>query len=89
MQPYTGHLKELDLRPQTRKELLMAGYREVPEELEQAAKKKLAGQKEAMVSLTSGGKLSKWAAGERKKERETAKKNKKKMAKKSRQANRK
>lgn len=56
------------------------GYTEVPKELETAAKKKLAGKDEAYVSLTSGGKLSKWAAKERK--------GKRKMQKESRRKNR-
>ncbi len=56
------------------------GYEPVPPELETAAKKKLAGKDEAHVSLTSGGKLSKWAAQKRK--------NKRKMAKASRRRNR-
>lgn len=52
----------------------------VPKELERAAMMKLAGKQEAQVSLTSGGKLSKWAAKKRKERR--------KMAKESRRGNR-
>jgi len=37
-------------------------YTEVPAELEKAARAKLAGSNQAAVSLTSGGKLSRWAA---------------------------
>jgi len=55
-------------------------YIPVPPELDRAAKLKLAGRNEAYVSLTSGGKLSKWAAKERKKRR--------KMAQESRRRNR-
>ena len=54
-------------------------YEPVPKELERAARQKLAGQDEAYVSLTSGGKLSKWAAKRRKV---------KKMQKESRKKNR-
>ena len=36
-------------------------WEEVPEHLGVAAKKKLDGKKTAMVSKTSGGKLSRWA----------------------------
>jgi len=43
-----------------------AGYLPVPKKLQTAAEKKLAGKDEAHVSLTSGGKLSKWAAKKRK-----------------------
>lgn len=49
------------------------GYTKVPKELETAAKKKLAGKDEAFVSLTSGGKLSKWAAKQRKDKKKAAK----------------
>ncbi len=49
------------------------GYTPVPAELEKAAEKKLAGQDEAYVSLTSGGKLSKWAAKQRKAKRKKQK----------------
>lgn len=41
---------------------LSAAYTPVPDELLAAAERKLAGEDEAMVSLTSGGKLSRWAA---------------------------
>ncbi len=51
----------------------------VPGELNRAAKRKLAGKDEAMVSLTSGGKLSRWASKQRKK---------RKMKKQSRKNNR-
>lgn len=61
--------------------LYRQGYEEIPKELEAAAKAKLAGLQEAMVSLTSGGKLSKWASGKRKAKR--------KMAAESRRRNRK
>jgi hypothetical protein len=57
---------------------LRSGYELVPNELERAAEKKLAGRNEATVSLTSGGKLSRWAA----------KKRKEKMVKESRRKNR-
>ena len=42
-------------------------YMSVPQKLETAARKKLAGKNEAMVSLTSDGKLSKWAKTQRSK----------------------
>jgi len=44
----------------------------VPAELQAAAEKKLAGCDRAVVSLSSGGKLSKWARQERKKKRKSA-----------------
>jgi len=62
-------------------------YIPVPDELNRAAQIKLAGKPEAMVSLTSGGKLSKWAAGQRK-ERAREKKQKRQMAKESKRRNR-
>jgi hypothetical protein len=68
----TGHLidsekyaQEKDLSPKALKDLL-ATYTEVPPELSRAAKQKLAGKAEAHVSLTSGGKLSQFAARVRK-----------------------
>lgn len=54
------------------------GYEPVPKELESAAKKKLAGKDEAYVSLTSGGKLSKWAAKQRKAKRKMQKESRRK-----------
>ena len=71
-QDIEGELKAFDIKD--------LGYTEVPKELETTAKKKLAGKGEAFVSLNSGGKLSKWAAKQRK--------DKKKMAKQSRRENR-
>ena len=56
----------------------------VPKELEHAAEVKLAGQDRAIVSKTSGGKLSKWAAQQRKAKR----KNKHKAQKAARRRNR-
>ena len=79
MNPDTGHLVRVDSVEEMRR-LAQAGYEPVQEELEGAAKRKLAGRKEAYVSLTSGGKLSRWAAKRRKAKR--------KMAKESRRRNR-
>ena len=53
-------------------------YEQVTKELEVAAKRKLKGKDEAMVSLTSGGKLSKWAAKKRKQKRKMVKQSRKK-----------
>lgn len=74
MHPGTGHLVSVETpdsqsraeRRQMEQELAKKGYEPVPKELERAAQKKLAGKSEAMVSLTSGGKLSRWAADRRK-----------------------
>ena len=49
------------------------GFEPVPNELRDAADLKLAGNDSAMVSLTSGGKLSRWAASRRKKKRQQEK----------------
>ena len=57
-------LKELDERARKK-------YNPVPGALEYAAKRKLNGEKEAYVSKTSGGKLSKWAAKKRKKKKKS------------------
>ena len=68
MDPDIGHLVSekklleiLEKEPEKKER-----YKPIPEHLERAAQKKLAGKEEAMVSLTSGGKLSSWAAQERK-----------------------
>lgn len=49
--------------------LFKDGYIEVPEYLENAAEKTLNGKSETIISLTSGGKLSKWARSERNKQK--------------------
>jgi len=61
MNPNTGHLMEFN--PNV---ALPSDYVQLPESLNHAAKVKLAGKKEAYVSLTSGGKLSQWAKAKRK-----------------------
>ena len=79
----TGHLvtqEMLDLM----KEHERLAYAAVPLELETAALLKLHGRSEAHVSLTSGGKLSKWASQTRQQNR----KQRRKMAKMSRKQNR-
>jgi len=102
--PDTGHLLKMDSelakklfgKPETtekamKKRMHALGYQPVPKELENAAEKKLAGKDEAYVSLTSGGKLSKWAARQRKLKRKAnarKAKNRAKMAKQSRKRNR-
>ena len=78
-------------------------YTELPEELAEAAEKKLDGKDEATVSKTSGGKLSRWAASERRRlkeittkelkarqerERRAQNRKKNKVARKSRRRNR-
>jgi len=93
--PDTGHLLKLDSETarklfgeletteeamKMKKRMYALGYQSVPKELENAAEKKLAGKDEAHVSLTSGGRLSRWAAKKRKHRR--------KMARESRRRNR-
>lgn len=86
MQPFTGHLVDLKqmideaATPEEKQAasdavdtLRQAGYEEVPEHLNRAARRVLQGQPEAYVSLTSGGKLSKHAATRRKARRKMAK----------------
>lgn len=60
----TGHLKSFPADYP-----ISIGFTRLPEDLEPAARTVLAGRDEAQVSLTSGGKLSKWAAKERKNRR--------------------
>ena len=68
MAPDTGHLVAL-----SKGTLPPTGYELLPSEMNRAARRKLAGRDEAYVSLTSGGRLSKWAAGRRKAKRQMAK----------------
>lgn len=82
----TGHLitsERIQAMQEFQQEFQQKGYMPIPQELEPAAEKKLAGKPEAMVSLTSGGKLSKWAGAQRKRS-----KSKEKMVKESRRRNR-
>lgn len=74
MNPGTGHLLVIGEGMPNREKRRMeaSGYEPVPKELEVSANKKLTGRDEAMVSLTSGGKLSKWAASRRKAKRKMA-----------------
>lgn len=75
MNPGTGHLvRDLYMVPAD----LRGGYEPVPPELQRAVARKLAGKSEATVSLTSGGKLSRWAAEKRKKRKKTAKESRRK-----------
>lgn len=76
MAPNDGHLIDLAISK------LPEGYEVLPAELQGAARRKLNGRSEAHVSLSSGGKLSRWAASRRKEAR-------RRMAKASRKANRK
>jgi len=84
MNPYTGHLAaqcaltEMDAKKRSE-------FRELPESLNTAATKVLGKRTEATVSLKSGGKLSRWAAAERKKDKERSRS---RMAKQSRKRNR-
>jgi hypothetical protein len=70
-------------------------YTPVPKHLRPAAMRKLAGRREAHVALHSGGKLSVWAAEQRRQQRKAAKRNsatrskaRQRMAKESRRRNR-
>ena len=60
---------ELMQKLQEQEKKMPQGFIPVPSELEKAATKVLAGKDSAVVSRTSGGKLSRWAASERKKRR--------------------
>jgi hypothetical protein len=48
------------------------GFEPIPRELQAAAKKHLAGRDSTIVSLSSGGKLSKWSRKHRKEKRKAA-----------------
>ena len=72
MQPYTGELRNID-NDDEKFRSLAEGFEPVPEHLNRAACRKLNGKKTAIISLTSGGKLSKHAAYLRKKKKQAAK----------------
>lgn len=79
MHPGTGHLVDTSEMKETEFAILhKAGYEKLPEELSRAANRKLNGKKEAYVSLTSNGKLSKWARKKRKKKNSIARASRKK-----------
>ena len=68
----TGHLISSDY-PDFEELIRNRGYVEIPPVFQVAAKKKLAGRHETMVSLKRGGKLSRFAASERKKHKRKGK----------------
>jgi hypothetical protein len=67
MAPDSGHLIDLSTHE------LKPGYEVLPDGLQGAARRHLNGRSEVYVSKTSGGKLSRWAAGRRKARRQAAK----------------
>ncbi|MBA7541746.1 hypothetical protein ES705_34062 [subsurface metagenome] len=73
MNPGTGHLVDLEKIDLEKwdKELKEAGYVPIPPNLQNAAIKKLAGKPEAFVSRNSGGKLSRFAAHQRRMQKGT------------------
>ncbi|HEX8746848.1 MAG TPA: hypothetical protein VF717_06575 [Pyrinomonadaceae bacterium] len=75
MAPDTGHVID------TKVHGLPAGYTRLPSELQSAGARFLKGRSEGHISLKSGGKLSRFAQGERRKSRA-------RMAKESRRRNR-
>ena len=79
----TGHLITPEMF-QAMQDSQQKDYMQVPQELQSAAEKKLAGKPEATVSLASGGKLAKWASEQRKSKR----KSRSKIARESRKRNR-
>jgi len=67
MNPDTGHLIDLNKIDLGKwdETLQEAGYVPIPPDLQNAAKKKLAGRPEAFVSRNSGGRLSRFATQQR------------------------
>ena len=84
MNPFTGHLVDLDSDEfrHLRKELTRSDYEPLPQTLQQAARTKLRGRPEAQVQLNSGSALAAWAKKKRKNRRRN------KIATQSRRANR-
>lgn len=58
------------------------GYQPIPPELLKVAERALKGRSETVISKHSGGKLSKWAAQQRKQKRKVAKETKRRNRKK-------
>jgi len=74
MQCDTNHVKILPDDQMLVRVMMEQGYEPLPENLQEAARRKLNGRDSAFVSKTSGGKLSKFAAGKRKAKRKKARK---------------
>jgi len=84
----TGHLVTAE-RMAHMDEVMRRGYMSVPTELQTSAIRKLNGADEAYVSLTSGGKLSKFAAQQRHIEKQKrSSRSKSRQARQSRRRNR-
>ena len=64
MNPDTNHLIDKETYGEPSE-----GYVDIPEDLNRAARRKLAGKSETKVSFISNGKLSKWARQQRKNRR--------------------
>lgn len=73
MQVNTGHLVSAEFLERLTAEK-RADYVEVPKGLDRAARRALKGRSETHISLTSGGKLSRFAAEKRKAKRAAQKK---------------
>lgn len=67
MNPNTNEIRMFhDEIPEAFKE---KGWKPLPTDLQRAAKKALKGKKSVVISKNSGGKLSRWAAGQRQKDK--------------------
>lgn len=77
MNPDTGELVSPEIF-QKMLEPKKSAFVPVPDYLNRAARKKLAGKQTAMVSLNSGGKLSKFAAEKRKAARKASRQSRRK-----------
>ena len=72
MNPDTNELRNIETFEEERA-AIKEGFISLPKKFERAAKLKLNGRKRAIVSKTSGGKLSKWAVKKRRQQREQKK----------------
>lgn len=68
----TGHIVTADLLKEMKPEE-RGSYHILPEEFSRASRVVLKGKREGYVSLTSGGKLSRYASRRRRRRRKTAK----------------
>lgn len=72
MNPDTNELVQVGSIERMR-DLVKRGFRPVPQSLEKAASLALGKKKKVVISKTSGGKLSKWAARKRRRKAELEK----------------
>ena len=73
MNTNTNHLVDISAFTEEQKtKLAEQGYEPIPDELDHASRVALRGKRDAYISKTSGGKLSRWAKKKREKRKKLA-----------------